>query len=89
MKTPITIKKYYSTQEFADLLGVSRITIFNRIKRGQIKAKKIGRNYIIPYENIESYFLGELSDKIKKEIDAAVIKVINDYGGVLQKLGKE
>ncbi len=89
METPITIKKYYTTQEFADLLGVSRITIFNRIKKGQIKAKKIGRNYIIPYENIESYFLGELSDKIKKEIDTAVVRVINDYGSVLQKLGKE
>ena len=38
------LKKYLSTTEVAKLLEVSRVTVFNRIKSGEIKAEKIGRN---------------------------------------------
>ncbi|MFH1657138.1 MAG: helix-turn-helix domain-containing protein [bacterium] len=40
-------KEFYTTKELAELLGISRIAVFNRIKKGDIKAQKMGRNFII------------------------------------------
>jgi len=40
-------KEFYTTKELADLLGVSRVAVFNRIKKGDIKAQKMGRNFVI------------------------------------------
>ncbi|MCL5010997.1 MAG: helix-turn-helix domain-containing protein [Patescibacteria group bacterium] len=40
-------KEFYTTKELAELLGVSRIAVFNRIKKGDIKAQKMGRNFVI------------------------------------------
>lgn len=43
----IESKDFYTTAELAELLKVSRVAVFNRIKRGDIKAHKMGRNFII------------------------------------------
>lgn len=40
-------KKFYTTAELAKLLGISRIAVFNKIKKGLIKAQKMGRNFVI------------------------------------------
>jgi len=45
-------KKYISTSEVAKLLGISRVAVFNRIKKGKLNAIKIGRNFAIPEEEI-------------------------------------
>jgi len=82
-------KKYFSVKELADILQISRIAVFKKIKNGQIKAEKIGRNYIIPRNQIEYAVQDELSDKLKKEIEKGVRKVINEYGETLKMLGKE
>lgn len=82
-------KDYFTTPEVAKLLGVSRITIFKRIKMGHIKAEKIGRIYAIPREELR-VILGEtLNDDQKEVITAGVKKAIKDYGGALEMLGKE
>lgn len=41
------LKEFFTTAELAEVLGVSRITIFNKIKKGEIKAQKMGRNFVI------------------------------------------
>jgi excisionase family DNA binding protein len=82
-------KEFYSVKELADLLHFSRITIFNRIKKGEIKAEKIGRNYVIKKGDISDFVLDGLTDKVKGEIEKGVKKVIGEYGDVLKKLGKE
>ncbi|PIU15210.1 hypothetical protein COT20_02005 [bacterium (Candidatus Gribaldobacteria) CG08_land_8_20_14_0_20_39_15] len=41
------LKEFYTTKELADLLGISRVAVFNRIKNGDIKAQKMGRNFVI------------------------------------------
>ncbi|MBU0578287.1 helix-turn-helix domain-containing protein [Patescibacteria group bacterium] len=38
---------FISTAEAAKILGISRVSVFNKIKSGDIKAVKVGRNYII------------------------------------------
>jgi excisionase family DNA binding protein len=40
-------KEFYTTKELAELLGISRIAVFNRIKKGDIKAQKMGRNFVM------------------------------------------
>ena len=82
-------KKYISTVELAGMLGISRISVFNMIKKGKIQAEKIGRNYAISVENIPEIVKSVLSKKEKKEIEDVVKKVIDEYGETLRLLGKE
>lgn len=76
---------YLSTQQAADLLGISRTAILKRIKKGEINADKIGRNYIIHYGNL----VGELSEDDKKDIKKTVKKAVKEYGETFKLLGKE
>lgn len=46
-------KLLYTTKEVADLLGISPVAVFKKIKLGKIRAEKIGRNYAIPRNELE------------------------------------
>lgn len=82
-------QKFFSTQEVADLLKISRIAVFKKIKKGEIKAGKVGRNYIIPAESLSEIFGNNLTDKAKDKLSSSVDKVINDYGETIKLLGNE
>ena len=82
-------KEYITIPELARLLGVSRIAIYNRVKKGQIPATMIGRTYIITDQTIKEILGKEVTVKGKKRIDAAVHKTVQEYGEVLKKLGRE
>lgn len=80
---------YYSIQEVADILGISRIAVYKKVKKGQIKAFKIGRNFAISKNYIDNIFNAPLDEEDKKEIDKAIKKTISEYGEVLRLLGNE
>lgn len=80
---------YITIPELAKILGLSRVAIFKRVKKGAIKAVKIGRNYAIPRAYIDSILGRTLGDSDKKEIDIAVKKTVKEYGRTLKLLGKE
>jgi excisionase family DNA binding protein len=82
-------KDFYSVKELADILKISRISVFRKIKNGEIKGRKVGRNYVIPQSEVEQFVTLELTEKVKKEIEKGVSAVIRQYGEVLKKLGKE
>jgi len=82
-------KEYITIPELAKLLGVSRIAIYNRVKKGQIPAIRIGRTYIIDDQTIRDILGKEVTTKGKKRIDAAVRKTVREYGEVLKLLGRE
>jgi excisionase family DNA binding protein len=82
-------ERYLTIPELAKFLGVSRIAIYNRVKKGQIPATKIGRTYIIKDQTIRDILGKEVTTKGKKRIDAAVRKTVREYGEVLKRLGKE
>ena len=46
----------YTVNEFAEALGVSRLTISRRIKSGVIEAVKIGKTWRIPRTELERIF---------------------------------
>jgi len=82
-------EKYITIPELAKLLGVSRIAIYNRVKKGQIPATKIGRTYVITDKTITNILGKGVTSGGKKRIDAAVRKTVREYGEVLKQLGKE
>jgi excisionase family DNA binding protein len=82
-------EKYVTIPELAKLLGLSRIAIYNRVKKGQIPATRIGRTYVITDRTIASILGKEVSRTGKQRIDAAVRKTVQEYGEVLKMLGKE
>jgi len=40
-------KEFYTTKELAGFLDISRVAVFKKIKKGDIKAQKMGRNFVI------------------------------------------
>lgn len=40
-------KNFYTISELSKLLGISRISVFKRVRQGSIKGQKLGRNFII------------------------------------------
>jgi len=86
-------KKFLSIAQVAKILGISRIAVYQKVKKGQIEAIRIGRNYAIPEDfvkkkvvNIKGYVLTE---EEKSQIERAVEKTVEEYGEVLRMLGKE
>lgn len=41
-------REYYSIPEAAALLGISRIAVFKRVKKGRLAALRVGRNWAVP-----------------------------------------
>ena len=80
-------KTYLTTSEVARILSVNRVTVFRRIKSGDIKAEKIGRNFAIPAEQFISH--KKLTEDKKLEIKKIVEKAVKEYGETFKLLGEE
>ena len=81
--------KYITIPQLARILGISRIAVYKKVKKGQIKAVKIGRTFAIPQQHIAAILGKTLAQEDKKEIDGAVKKTVKEYGQTLKLLGKE
>ncbi len=82
-------KKFLTSSEVAKILGISRVAVFKKIRAGQIKAEKIGRNFVIDEKNLMEILGKTLSEKNKKAIEESVKKTIKEYGETLRLLGQE
>ncbi len=82
-------KELLSTTEVAKLLGISRIAVFKKIKSGEIKAGRAGRNFVIWRKDLPEILGTALGDKKKRLIENAVKKTVREYGETLRLLGKE
>ncbi len=82
-------KNLFSTSEVAKLLGISRIAVFKKIKSGDIKAQKIGRNFVIDKSDLPAVLGEVLTEKKKFFIERAVKKIVQEYSETLKLLGKE
>jgi excisionase family DNA binding protein len=81
-------QKYVSIPELARFMGLSRIAIFKKVKLGEIKAIKIGRNYAISKRCVDEILGRSLSGNDKREIDRAVKKTVSEYAETLRLLSK-
>lgn len=82
-------KEFFTVKELADILNISRIAVFKKIQKGEIRAEKAGKVYIVSKKNLPGIITGELTDKLKNEISIAVSRVVKEYGETLKMLGKE
>lgn len=59
----MTENKLYTLREVAEILRVSRQTIYNNIRNGKIKAAKIGKEYRITEEVLQDIIANGYSGK--------------------------
>ena len=81
--------EYITIPQLAKVLGLSRVTVYRKVKSGQIAAHKIGRTYVIADSEINKILNRQLTAKDKQRIDEAVKRVVKQYGQTLKLLGGE
>jgi excisionase family DNA binding protein len=82
--------EFLSTAEAAKLLRISRVAVFKKIKKGKLKASKVGRSYLIAFKDLEPYINPNAAEDVKtSQIKKAVKKTVDEYGETLKLLGKE
>lgn len=69
MISNVNLPKVYTPEQVAEMLQLSKNTIYELISRGEIVAKKIGKVYRIPKSSISFVFSGldEDIDKAEQE----------------------
>ena len=82
-------EKYITIPQLAELLGLSRIEVYRRVRKGQIKADQIGRMYVIKDKEVTNILGKKPTAKDKGQIERAVKKAVKEYGEVLRKLGEQ
>lgn len=89
-------KKYITIAELAEILHISRIAVYKKVKKGQVPAERIGRNFFIPIEYIQKdvtvkvpVLKVSLTENEKNIIKKAVEKTVMEYGDTLKLLGRE
>ena len=81
--------EYITIPQLAKILGLSRVAVYKKVKKGQIKAVRVGRTFAIPRKYVASILGKALAEEDKKEIDLAISKTVKEYGEVLKLLGRE
>lgn len=57
------IARLLTVAEVATVMRVSRMTVYRLIRRGQLKAIRVGRNYRVRQDDLNAYFeSGSVSD---------------------------
>ena len=70
--------KTYTLEQVAEILQLSKNTVYELINRGEIIAKKIGKVYRIPRSSISFVFTGLDEDILRaQEADENVLKKVN------------
>jgi len=85
----MTTEKYITIPRLAEILGVSRIAVYQRVKKGHIPAVKVGKTYVITDKTVTEILGKRTSKKVKARIDAVVGRTMQEYGELLRKLGRE
>lgn len=57
-----TVSKVYTPEQVAEMLQLSKNTVYELINRGEIIAKKLGKVYRIPASSLSFMFTGLDSD---------------------------
>lgn len=81
--------KYYTIPQVAEILRISRIAVYKKVKSGKLKAKRVGRNYAIPESALPAAPRKELRPKDKARLDAGIKRVMGEYGETIRLLGRE
>ncbi|KPJ66969.1 MAG: hypothetical protein AMJ43_06505 [Coxiella sp. DG_40] len=81
--------KHITLPQLAKIMGVSRVTIYRKVKSGEISATRIGHAYVIEDKEISRILEKKPTKADKKRIAIAVKKTVIEYGEALKLLGNE
>ena len=56
-REPFTEARLKTVNEVADLLRVSRMTVYRMIKTGEMPAVRVGRSYRLRSEDVDTYLM--------------------------------
>ncbi|MCX7641181.1 MAG: helix-turn-helix domain-containing protein [Elusimicrobiales bacterium] len=74
------MSNFLSIPQFANRIGISRIAVFKQIKKGKLKAIRIGRNWAIEEKELDKYIYKKKNNKTYlnlKEINLDKQKQVN------------
>lgn len=63
MPIKVVTKKLYSVKDLTKMLPITPLTIREYFRKGKIKGNKVGRNWYVTEENLESFLEGEDAKK--------------------------
>ncbi|MDP3998510.1 MAG: helix-turn-helix domain-containing protein [bacterium] len=87
MSSTISNTKAYTPEQVAEMLQLSKNTVYELINRGEIIAKKLGRVYRIPSSSISFLFTGLDSDLyLAEENDKKALPLIEKELKKVRKL---
>lgn len=69
MQSQTNMTKVYTPEQVANLLQLSKNTVYDLISRGEIVAKKLGKVYRIPASSLSFMFTGLDFDLYKAEAE--------------------
>jgi excisionase family DNA binding protein len=80
--------KAYTPEQVAQMLQLSRNTVYELINRGEIIAKKLGKVYRIPISSLSFMFTGLDEDiyKAQQEDLKNITKIEKELSGVRAKM---
>jgi len=75
-------KDFFSLPEAAAILGMSRIAVFKKVRKGQLQAIRIGRNWAIAASVLDSYGKFSISPPpiVKQPAEINPDSEMNDMG---------
>lgn len=79
-------QQFYTTAQAAEKMGISRVAVYKKIQKGQLKAVRRGRFLVVP---AEEFGHRELTTGQKTVITDGVNRTLSEYGEVLRMLGAE
>ena len=82
-------KEYITIPQLARLLGLNRVTVYKKVKRGEIPSTKVGKFHLISRRDVERILEKRLTKQDKARIEIAVKRTVQEYGDVLKWLSKE
>ena len=78
-------QNYFTIPQAAKELGISRVTMFRRVKSKKVRCIRVGKLYLIP----KSEILKPVNSLERKRLDQVIAKVMKDYKETLDKLADE
>lgn len=80
-------RQFITIPQLAALMGYSRIAVYKQVKKGHIRAMRVGRIHLISKNEVERLLGTHVGKDRIAAIDKAVDRTIKEYGEVLRLLG--
>ncbi len=82
-------KDFISIVELAQLLGISRVAVLKRVKRGGIPALRIGRAYRIARASLPNILGIAVPRRRRQMLEHAAERALREYRETFKLLGRE